>query len=54
MQRRSGVVRSMIRVLIVISLHFMKIFFHHENAKFRKHEIYLVFFRVFVLSCFRD
>ena len=27
---------------------------NHENTKFLKHEIYIFFFRVFVLSCFRD
>jgi hypothetical protein len=31
-----------------------KTYFHHENTKFRKLEICLFFFRVFVVSCFRD
>jgi len=30
-------------------------YFNHENTKLRKHEIMILnFFRVFVLSCFRD
>jgi hypothetical protein len=28
--------------------------FHHESTKVGKHENYLVFFRVFVISWFRD
>jgi hypothetical protein len=31
-----------------------KKFFHHENTKDKKHEIYLYPFRVFVRSYFRD
>jgi hypothetical protein len=34
-------------------VHILKNFFHHENTKWGKHEIYMAFFRVFVLSCFR-
>jgi hypothetical protein len=38
-----------LKVLILNSVHFMKKLFHHETTKF-----VLSFFRVFVLSCFRD
>jgi hypothetical protein len=36
-----------VRVLVVISLHFM---IRLRRISSRKHEIYIVFFRVFVLS----
>ena len=48
---RSRLVR--VRVLILSSLHFMKIFFNHEKAKVGKPEKFLGFiscFRHFVLS----
>ncbi len=35
--------------LVVISLHFMKKHFYHENTK-----LFLASLRVFVISCFRD
>ena len=42
------------RIFFVNSLHLMKKFFHHENTKYKKHENYPLFFRVFVRSYFRD
>ena len=47
-------INKKLRRLGVISLYFMKRFFDHENTKVGKHEKFLGFFRVFVISCFPD
>jgi len=38
------------KISIAISLHFIKKIFHHESMKYGAHEIFLLFFRVFVIN----
>jgi len=49
---RLKTIYPLFRVLIVISLHFMKKFFHHENTKFILSSFVFSSLRAFVINLF--